>query len=46
MNKKHRKKIEEYNNKVIEEATDAEMEIILKYFKIFYGIQKEKDAVR
>ena len=46
INKKHRKKIEEYNNKVIEEATDADMEIILKYFKIFYGIQKEKDAVR
>ena len=46
VNKKHKKMIEDCNNKVNEQATEAEMETILKYFKTFSSIQKEKDAVR
>lgn len=46
VNKKHKKMIEDCNKKVNEQATEAEMETILKYFKIFSSIQKEKDAVR
>ena len=46
LNKKHKKMIEECNNKINEQTTEAEMETILKYFKMFTAMQKEKDAVR
>ena len=43
-NRKHRKTIEEYNSRIAEQATDAEMEVILKYLTLSCNIQKEKNT--